>query len=71
MANKRNRIVNVPEDVLFGIDSLKRNNGLKTRNEAFRIATQTATPIERIEVKRLPKSKKRQIVVWKKWVFEL
>ena len=71
MANKRNRIVNVPEDVLFGIDSLKKNNGLKTRNEAFKIATQATTPIDRIEVRRLPKSKKRQVVVWKKWVFEL
>lgn len=71
MVNKRNRIVNVPEDVLFNVDSLKRRNGLKTRNEAFRIATQANTPIDKIEVKRLPKSKKRQIVVWKKWVFEL
>ena len=67
----KNRIVNVPEEVLFGVDNLKIKNGLKTRNEAFKIATQATTPIDKIEVRRLPKSKKRQIVVWKKWVFEL
>lgn len=68
---KKSTLTMIPEETLRYIDHIKNSANLKHRTDAFKLTNGITPQIEKIETKRLPRSKKRQVVVFGKWVFEL